>query len=75
MDPVEAKVFSNGLRVRILGSLGFRPASATELAHNLSLRLDKVEYHIAVLYKTGCIVPLEGQGPGASDPVYEPVRH
>jgi hypothetical protein len=73
MDAVQAKVFFHPLRVRLLGAIGFRPASATDLACSLFLPLDKVCYHVAVLYNMGYIVPLEGHE-DLPDPVYEPAR-
>jgi hypothetical protein len=72
VDSVKGKVFCHSLRVRILGSLGFRPASATQLSSSLSLPLGKIAYHLAILCDTDYIVPVEGQDPDARDPLYEP---
>jgi len=72
VNSVEGKVFCHPLRVRILGSLGFRPASVMELSYNLSQPFDKIAYHITVLCDTGYAVPIEGQDPDAIDPLYEP---
>jgi DNA-binding transcriptional ArsR family regulator len=74
VDPVEAKVFSHPLRVRILGALGVRSASAVQLAHKLGLAFDRVVYHLAVLRDNEYIEPVDGQDPDAPDPLYESAR-
>lgn len=73
MDSVEAKVFWHSLRVRILGALMARPASAVQLAGKLSQPLGKIVYHTTVLCDTGYARLAEGQDPDAVDPVYEGV--
>jgi DNA-binding transcriptional ArsR family regulator len=74
VDSVEAKVFSHPLRVRILGALGARPASAMQLSRSLSQPLGKVVYHLSVLCDTGYVEPVEGQDPATPDPLYESAR-
>lgn len=74
MDSVEAKVFSHPLRVRILASLGVRPATATELARGLSQSLSKVVYHLTVLCDTHYVRKVAGQDPNTPDPLYELIR-
>jgi len=73
VDPVEAKVFWHALRVRILGALTFRPASAVQLAGRLGQPLSKIVYHTTVLCNTGYARLAAGQDPDLVDPVYEAV--
>jgi hypothetical protein len=74
VDSVEGKVFSHSLRVRILGSLGYRPASVRQLSHKLDQPIGKVAYHIIVLCDTGYVALVEGQDPAEPNPLYEPTR-
>jgi hypothetical protein len=74
VDPLKAKVFSHPLRVRILGALGVRPASAVQLAHSFDQALDKVVYHLTLLCDAEYVEPVEGQDPDALDPLYESAR-
>jgi DNA-binding transcriptional ArsR family regulator len=74
VDPLEAKIFSHPLRVRIVAALLARPASARQLARAFSQVLDKVLYHLAILDDAGYAEPSEGQDPGGPDCVYQSAR-
>lgn len=71
---MEARVFSNPLRVKILNSLVFRPASALQLAADLNQPLNKVVYHTTVLQDAEYIQPAEGKDGSSVDQPYEASR-
>ena len=60
MESVDPRVFSHPMRVRILATLGVDPASATELARDLSQPIGKIAYHLAVLNNAGYVEPIDG---------------
>jgi hypothetical protein len=74
VDFVDARIYWHSLRVRILGALMFRPASAVQLAGRLAQPLSKIVYHTTILCNTGYARLAEGQDPDALDPVYEAVH-
>jgi DNA-binding transcriptional ArsR family regulator len=51
----EARVLSNPLRVKILGTITSRPATTEELALEIGASIAAVGYHARVLCKAGCI--------------------
>jgi len=71
VDSVEAKVFSNPLRVRILAMLAPQPATAVQLSRGVSQPLSKVVYHLTILCKTGYVRKVESDDPEAPEPLYE----
>jgi hypothetical protein len=74
VDPVDQRVLCHPLRVRVLVSLGGRPASATELARSLSHPVRKIAYHLTVLSHGGFAEPVEGDDADSPDPRYESLR-
>lgn len=74
MDSVDQRVLCHPLRVRVLVSLGGSPASAAELARDLSHPMRKIAYHLTVLAQGGYVEPVDGDEADSLGTRYESSR-
>ena len=61
-DPRRERALAHPLRLRILETLNGRPADPEELADELYVSVDVIDYHLRVLSRASCLPPGDASG-------------